>query len=85
MGLANAYLCWSTILFRNVLTEWSFCSHKAEDKTLNLSECSQVNDILENLVMKVRLLPDKDNFGLQISFLLVIGIPYISLFILYIW
>ena len=61
-------VCWSTVLLRNVLKELSFHSHQAEDKTLNLSEPSKMNSILENLVIKLKPLIDKDNFGLQILF-----------------
>lgn len=82
-SLANTLLCQNNIYFRNVLTDPSFCSCKAEDKTLNLSEPSKVNGVFENSVTKLRPLPVKDSFGLQASFLLVIGIPYISIMILY--
>lgn len=79
---ANACLCWSNIQFRNEWTEESFCSCKAEDKSLNLSEPSKVKDILENLVTKLRPLADEDNFGLQTLFPLI-GMCYISVLMVY--
>lgn len=74
-SLGTACLWGSDIHFRNVvLIHSSFCFCKGEDKTLILRGASKANDTLETLVKKWKALLDKDDFGFQMSFLLVIGI-----------